>query len=448
MRGNEFLDKLELVDDKYLEAAEQATGKKNLSWRKYGTIAACFCLLIAGGVGISHMWREKTPMPPVTEGPTATSTVDKRDDADVSGSVPLVRITETACPTEPVIPTDVFHYNEAAAVAIERIYIPRYFEEELSGQELLAVLPKNEEGLEIYGKAGFDGEGELLMVNLTVMTGRPCREIAVTMSDVGYALSCFAAWSPFGESETVTSQYNGVEYTLYRCSYDDGATTALEASMSVGDCRFVFSMDTATEELEQAKEAFEQVLTAFSKYTDGMPDLSAITPEEIPESMDEKISMTEAQAVPVFGEYFLNNVPEGYREENIRRYKDKWNDYLSGLWSKGYSDISWKVHFYTEEDAPQLTKVSETERYDLELYPIPRADSVPVELQGVVDNPIFTIEDLTLDAVWKRAYNAEDESDEWRMTFSVKYEDILVEVSTEGVTPEWLYEELKGICKE
>ena len=45
--------------------------------------------------------------------------------------------------------------------------------------------------------------------------------------------------------------------------------------------------------------------------------------------MDEKLSLTEAQAVPVFGEYFLNNVPEGYREENIRRYKDKWNDYLS-----------------------------------------------------------------------------------------------------------------------
>ncbi len=443
MRGDEFLDKLELVDDKYLEEAEQANGKKKVSWRKYGTIAACFCLLIAGGIGVSHLWREKPPMPPVTEGPAATSTVDKRDDMDVSGSVPLAQITETACPTEPVTPKEVFYYNEAAPVAIERIYIPRYFEEELKGKKLLAVLPKNEEGLGMTGKAGFDGEGSLLMVMLTVTTGRPKQTVAVTLSDAGYALSCYSAWSPLGEAETVTSQYNGVEYILYRCSYDDGATTALEANTSVGACRFVFSMDTATEELEQAKEAFEQVLIAFSKYTDGMPDLSAVTPEEIPESMDEKINLTEAKSVPVFGEYFLNNVPEGYREENIRRYKDKWNDYLSGLWSKGYSDISWKVQFYTEEDASRMTKVSENERYDLALYPIPRAESVPMELQGVVDNPIFDIEDLTLDAVRKRAYKVEDESDEWRMVFSVKYGDILVEVRTEGVTPEWLYEELK-----
>ncbi len=447
MRGNVFLDKLELVDDKYLEEAEQATGKKKLSWRKYGTIAACFCLLIAGGVGISHLWREKPPMPPVTEGPMATSTVEKRDDVDVSGSVPLVQITETACPTEPVTPKEVFYYNEAAPVAIERIYIPRYFEEELKGKKLLAVLPTNEEGMEMTGKAGFDGEGSLLIVMLTVSTVTVStgqrQTVAVTMSDVGYALSCYAAWSPFGEAETVTSQYNGVEYTLYRCAYDDGATTALEASMSVGECRFVFSLTTATEELNQAKEAFEQVLVAFSKYTDGMPDLSAVVPEEIPESMDETFSLTEAHAVSVFGEYFLRNVPQGYQQEVIRRYKDKWNDYLSGLWSKGYSDISWKVHFYTDEDASRLTKVSETERYDLALYPIPRAESVPVELQSVVDNPIFAIEELTLDAVWKRAYKVEDESDEWRMEFSVKYGDILVEVRTEGVTPEWLYEELK-----
>ena len=101
--------------------------------------------------------------------------------------------------------------------------------------------------------------------------------------------------------------------------------------------------------------------------------------------------------------------------------------------------------FYTEEDALRLTKFSENERYDLTLYPIPWAESVQVELQSVVDNPIFDIEDLTLDAVWKRAYKVEDESDEWRMEFSVKYEDILVEVRTQGGAPEWLYGELKEL---
>ncbi len=449
MRGDEFLDKLELVEDAYLEAAEQATGKKKVSWRKYGTLAACLCMLVIGGIGVSQAWNSKPPTPPVEGKPTEFPEVTEKEEA--GNDVPKEPI-EMASPTESVMPEEIFYYNEAAAVAIERVYIPRYFEEELKGKKLLAVLPKNEEGMEMTGKAGFDGEGSLLMVMLTVSTVTVStgqrQTVAVTLSDAGYALSCYTAWSPFGEAKTVTSRYNGVEYTLYRCSYDEGATTALEANMTVGECRFVFSMETATEELSQAKEAFEQVLVAFSKYTDGMPDLSAVVPEEIPESMDETLSLTEAKEVPVFGEYFLDNVPAGYREENIRRYKDKWNDSLSGLWYKGYSDISWKVQYYTEEDASRLTKVSETERYDLALYPIPRAESVPPELHGVVDNPIFTVEELTLDAVWKRAYKVEDESDEWRMRFSVKYGDILVEVSTEGVTPEWLYEELVRLGKE
>lgn len=443
MRGDEFLDKLELVEDTYLEAAEQATGKKKVPWRKYGTLAACLCMLVIGGIGVSQAWNSKPPIPPVEGNPTESPEVTEK--AEAGKDVPKEPV-EMVSPTESVMPEEIFYYNEAAAVAIERTYIPRYFEEELKGQKLLAVLPTNEEGMEMTGKAGFDGEGSLLMVMLTVSTVTVStgqrQTVAVTMSDVGYALSSYAAWSPFGEAETVTSQYNGVEYTLYRCSYDEGATTALEANMNVGECRFVFSLETATEELEQAKEAFEQVLVAFSKYAGGMPDLSMVVPEEIPDSIDEVLNLTEAKEVPVFGEYFLNDVPEGYREENIRRYKDKWNDYLSGLWYKGYSDISWKVQYYTEEDASRLTKVSETERYDLALYPIPRAESVPVELQGVVDNPIFTVEELTLDAVRKRAYKVEDESDEWRMRFSVKYGDILVEVSTEGVTPEWMYEEL------
>jgi len=287
MRGDEFLDKLELVEDTYLEAVEQAAGKKKLSWRKYGTLAACLCMLIIGGIGVAHLWREKAPIPPVTDGLTKSPEINKNDEVLGESSIQSKQPTEMASPTEPVTPTEVFYYNEAAAVAIERIYIPRYFEEELSGQKLLAVLPKNEEGFGISGKAGFDGEGSLLMVMLTVSAGRSRQTVAVTMSDVGYALSCYAAWSPFGEAETVTSQYNGVEYTLYRCSYDEGATTALEANMSVGECRFVFSLETATEELEQAKEAFEQVLVAFSKYTDGMPDLSAVTPEWLYEELKE-----------------------------------------------------------------------------------------------------------------------------------------------------------------
>lgn len=46
MRGNEFLDKMGLVDPKYVEAAEIAPIKKKNVWVRWGAVAACFCIIV------------------------------------------------------------------------------------------------------------------------------------------------------------------------------------------------------------------------------------------------------------------------------------------------------------------------------------------------------------------------------------------------------------------
>ena len=53
----------------------------------------------------------------------------------------------------------------------------------------------------------------------------------------------------------------------------------------------------------------------------------------------------------------------------------------------------------------------------------------------------FDAGELTMDAVWARAYKTgeSDDSPGWRMAFSVRYGDIIVEVRTKGVDPEWVY---------
>lgn len=48
MRGNEFLDKMELIDPAYIEAADTEAKKGQRAWVKWGTMAACLCLVIAG----------------------------------------------------------------------------------------------------------------------------------------------------------------------------------------------------------------------------------------------------------------------------------------------------------------------------------------------------------------------------------------------------------------
>lgn len=55
MRGNEFLDKMELVDPAFVEAADSKPKRKMYSWNKWGVVAACFIIMIfAGTVLLQH----------------------------------------------------------------------------------------------------------------------------------------------------------------------------------------------------------------------------------------------------------------------------------------------------------------------------------------------------------------------------------------------------------
>ncbi len=49
MRGNEFLDKMELTDLKYVEAADEMPKKKGKSWAKWAAAAACFGVTVFVG---------------------------------------------------------------------------------------------------------------------------------------------------------------------------------------------------------------------------------------------------------------------------------------------------------------------------------------------------------------------------------------------------------------
>lgn len=56
MRGNELLDKMDLIDSKYIEAAEVATAKRKIiKWPKFVAIAACICLLLTATFNLIPM---------------------------------------------------------------------------------------------------------------------------------------------------------------------------------------------------------------------------------------------------------------------------------------------------------------------------------------------------------------------------------------------------------
>lgn len=420
------------IDDEILVRSERDAARWHRIWKSILAATACFCLIAAAAVLVPTRFPGKGPTPPVT-GVTPAHTAPEHSDP----------VENTREPQR----TWSIHYNDVTAmIDAARLPVPGYFTQELNELELAAVVPgRRAEWMDYSGEAGFDGEGNLVDIRLTIATALPGTDIHITISETPLVCDCILP------DEPVTSRCGDVEYTVSQ--YNMGtAGVLLEADAEINGCSFSFGMTAADDpaDLEQAKDAFRQVLECFSYCPEGGPELSSVTAEAIPEWFDRTLSQAEALDDSAFGPYLLKTIPTGFTEESIRRYKDQRSDYLSGLWTKGYDSLHWKVSYFSAGDAARLTRVEDTQNYDLSLYPIPRAESVPSELRMMVDSPIFYADELTLDAVYARAYKINDagDTDGWRMNFNVKYGDILVSVSAKGVEPEWVYEQLISLRSE
>lgn len=438
MNGNELLDKMSLIDPMYIEAAEQAVPRKNKIWMKWAALAACFCLIV-GMVHMVPLWQD-TPGT-VTSVPGADVTTAWRDEQDIHLSATDILVDwyyEYIGQGELV-------YNEAVTiVSADRSYIPGYFIKELTAHEIAAVVPeKVMANMSILGFAGFDGTGKLLDVILEIDTsflGRGAQLIYRNGEpSSGYVLT----------EEPTVSICNGMDVTVYQWLKDE-TECILDAYGQINGWSMQFVCEVGVDELEQVKHDFEILIRCLSDFRGGTPNFSVIVAEEIPEFFDIKLTLNEAQNDSKFGEYMVQSIPEGFASESIRRYKDQTQEYLGGLWSNGLAELGWIISEYDETDSERLTSIVDVENYDLSLYPIPRAESVPEELHEIVNCPIFNADELTLDVVYKRAYKVDDAGDieGWRMMFAVKFDNVIVELRTKGVEPEWVFQQIKYILEK
>ena len=182
----------------------------------------------------------------------------------------------------------------------------------------------------------------------------------------------------------------------------------------------------------------------FAHNGDGAPVKVDRSVFELP---DKGLDLAAAYTDPAFGAYLPRNLPAGFAFEAAYRSFNRESYALFASWHKGLGYIEWRVSSFEKDDEARLTSVADTKHYDLALYPIPRADSVPRELREMVENPIFRIEDLTGEVVKARAYELSDEGDVSgsRMRFGVLYGDTLVELKVKGISPETTFELLQQI---
>ena len=429
MRGNELLDRMDLIDPEFVESADAEPGKCRHIPARWIATAACFCLIMAGVcLGIRPVSVDDPTEPTEQIQPSAVT-------------VPI--IIDDPVETIQTQPLWVPYYNscdENTVVADRKYYIPCYFGEQLTAEELESILPKNlPVNLRVEGYAGFSGaagldiEAELLMVDLYFVPELTDAELSLQIWKYNYP-SCIIL-----EREPIVSSWQGTDYTLYAYPAVNGLTY-LTAEAEREGWFWYYNLSIPTELTEQGKDLLESVICSF----EAVPDFSVIQVDEIPEYRDEQMNYEDALNDPDFGSYFLTQIPKGFQPESIRRYKDYASDYLYGLWCRGYEELCWRVSRITEADWNRISAVADKENYDLSLYPIPRADSIPEELWEIVNDPIFLAEELTMEAVMARAYQIQDagDTDGWRIHFSVLYGDVLVEVRTKGVEPEWLYDQL------
>ena len=413
MKPEDLLLALGQLDDHVIEKAHRNQAYAH-RMRRYAA-AACLCLVF---LGISALYLiPRTPEAPVPPAP----------------------VIDPAAP-EPPAPSDILeppiwtpYYNPISIYADgARRYIPGYFREALSAEELAAAAPPKHPAFGTWaGEAGFDGEGRLLEVFL--WTGPEENRIFVTLIP-----SEGSAPHTLPEN-MVVSPLNGVDFLL--SIYDAGELCHLDAEAQLENCRLYASLTVPADNLAAAKADFQAALACFTTYPSGSPDFSAVRAEVIPHWFNRQLTHGEALADPDFGRYFPGDVPEGFRQESICRSKNQLSDTLTGLWTKGCGEFQWTVSPFPDSDIHRQVKPSQRERYDLRLYPIPRADSVPTELREVVDNPIFALKDLTQALVDARTYTVEEQGDISgpRFRFSVRCGDVLISVHGKGADPSWVY---------
>ncbi len=443
MTKEQLFESLNSIDDDIILRSEKTSAKEHRTGHifiKALALAACFAVFIGICIStyfIGNMLRADNN-PTMPSG--FTPTICLPSDTPKVGIPPA-----TTDNTTPIWNT---HYAKVTSISASlKADMAGYFTEELSIDELNSVLPDMiATSTDNYsGYAGFDHTGRLLNVYLNVKTGLSDSDVNVQISNTGFQdYFCYEL-----DGSKVRSLCGSAEFYLY--IYESTDSVSLYGEAERDGVYYHFVMHTTPDSLDRAKHEFSVVLNEFSNSGTGLkvPDLSLITPNEIPEYRNDTLSLKDAATDPDFGEYLLTDVPNGWQTESVRRYIDQNNNYLSGLWTHGYNYLSWRVSYLSNADSSRITDAADTINYDLSLYPIPRADSVPEKLREIVDNPIFRSDELTLEVIYRRVYKINDigDSKDYRMHFSILYGDILVEVSTKGISPEWLYEQLSGLIK-
>ena len=446
----DYMDSISVDNELHEKIMERVTQKPAPQHRprtvfRYAGLTACAAVLLLCVWTIPGLFN--TPTSNLPNNPAVISSNNPHD------SDQNVIVTNPSSDADTVIPglrDEVWPLtlnNISDQLAAER-YIEKHFWYDLTGEQLNAVFPNIP--LALTATAHYRGDGSLYNV------------VAYELSDVGER----AFYNEYYNAtiiEVIGAGGGSMEDCIYE--YEPEISSVMGVSVTAGVFDYKkndgialyiasFEMDGIIYNIKLHDNDIGN--TGLNRLTAivndiiyyGAADLSVLSDPVIPELRDERLTLNEARNDPDFGVYLPKSVPSRFAFESAHRFINQDTNSLFVYWYVGLDYIDWRISKTIDYDIERVVSLGEREKYDMALYSIPLAESVPRELREYVDNPVFLAEELTLDAVKARAFwidNDRGDTPGWHMRFSVLYGDIVVEVNIKGATPEQVWEMLAGI---
>lgn len=424
MNSRELYREIGRIDVDFIEeAGEKKKKKRHGYFAAGGAVAACILLGVAGIVWQQGDFRRNKPQ------------TDDRAEATQMKSEYETGSTQEQYPLE---------FREISGMMEADLCIPGHFWEKVTDEELehiCAGLKAVSDYITPMLEAHYDGEGTLQFVEGQMETTSG-GTLYLQIAPGKVVMDCIIE-----TDEEKISEIRGVEVNA-GCYENAGTqTTVYIAEFRMDDVDYYIELTGGEQEYTMLPVLIDAIICG------GKADFDVLNPA-IPKWREESPTQEEAYKDEEFGQYLPKEIPEGFSFEWASRIyyegtetREETN-YLCASWQNGMDSVYFHISYLTEQDRERITSAADMTNYDLNLYPIPRAESVPDELYEIVENPIFPIEELSEEVVNKRAYRAEDagDTDGYRMGFSVLYPgDVIVEINAKGINPLRMYQMLKEI---
>ena len=424
MKSKDILEGLGFIDEKFIEEANEEIAKEKIKKSKILKMIVPIAASLAIIVTSIAFWQQGQNLSPIQPNVDNLPSIvgDNKEDGITATEYTL-------------------SLNEANAISNDRnLAIKGHFWNELTDKEIKEVLPIISEKYDINSTVHYSSEDNVATIFQVYSNGTTSKNQSIGITIAPNKIEkCYII-----DGEPILSEFDGISIEAGLFITDKNSNNEQDyvyfADFKIDNIAYYIEFRS---ENKEAEEDFKRLIPEI--ILGGKANLSILENPIIPKLIDEELLEEEAYNEVDFGKY-LFEIPSAYEFNGAYRWLNQNRNSLYASWSNGYDDISISVSPNNEESISRIVSPEEINLYDISLYSIPWAESIPSDIRQIVENPVFNIEDLTLDMIKMRGYIRNEvgdpSSNSLNLRFSVLYDDIIIEIRSEGLSAEYLYEQL------